>query len=67
MVPSPMRSEQNCHGDHSDGQTVQIVNKQFHQLPNQEQALQVPRSLHRTLRLRDLNASRGHRTQDSGI
>ncbi|KAH3785099.1 hypothetical protein DPMN_163183 [Dreissena polymorpha] len=32
-----------------------------------KQALQVPRSLHPTIRLRDLCLSRGQRTQDTGI
>ncbi|KAH3710671.1 hypothetical protein DPMN_070162 [Dreissena polymorpha] len=32
MVPVPLRSKKNYNGDHSDGQTEQVVDKQFHQL-----------------------------------
>ncbi|KAH3827704.1 hypothetical protein DPMN_129645 [Dreissena polymorpha] len=44
-----------------------FFNKQFHQLPNPVQVLQVPRILNPTLRLRDMDASRGQRTQDTNI
>ncbi|KAH3885247.1 hypothetical protein DPMN_009240 [Dreissena polymorpha] len=44
-----------------------FLDNQFHQFPHQEQALQVPRSFHSTLRLRDLDVSRRHRAQDTDI
>ena len=53
-------------GNRIDGQTEQVVDKQLYQLSHQEHALQEPRSLHPTLRLRDLNASRRHIPQDTG-
>ncbi|KAH3859233.1 hypothetical protein DPMN_101949 [Dreissena polymorpha] len=47
--------------------TEQVVDKKFHQLRHQVLALQVPRSLHPILRLRQLDHSREHRTQIIGI
>ncbi|KAH3706690.1 hypothetical protein DPMN_066078 [Dreissena polymorpha] len=59
------KSNKNCYGDRSDGHTEQVVDKQFHQLHQQAQALQVPRSLHLTPRLRHLDLPRGHKTKDT--
>ncbi|KAH3852435.1 hypothetical protein DPMN_094944 [Dreissena polymorpha] len=51
----------------SDWYTEKIMDKQFHQLSIQVQALQVPRSLYPTVRLRYPDASRGHGTHDTGL
>ncbi|KAH3721047.1 hypothetical protein DPMN_063962 [Dreissena polymorpha] len=58
MGPLPLRSEKELPS--IDGQTEQVLDKQFQQLPHQAQALQIPRSVHSTLRLLDVKASCGH-------
>ncbi|KAH3790362.1 hypothetical protein DPMN_168560 [Dreissena polymorpha] len=67
MVTVSLSPNKNCNGDRSDGQTGQVVYNKPHQLTHQVQALQVSRSLHPTIRLQDLDASRGHITQVTGI
>ncbi|KAH3849139.1 hypothetical protein DPMN_091535 [Dreissena polymorpha] len=54
-------------GDRSDGQTEQVMDNEFQQLLRQVQALQVPRSIHPTLRLRDLDDSHRHRRHYTDI
>ncbi|KAH3708303.1 hypothetical protein DPMN_067750 [Dreissena polymorpha] len=51
----------------SNGQTEQVVGKQFHQLRHHLQALQILLSLNPILQLRDLDPSSSHKMQDTGI
>ncbi|KAH3786780.1 hypothetical protein DPMN_164894 [Dreissena polymorpha] len=53
----PTLTNNNYHGDRSNKQTEQVVDKQVHPVPHQVQALQVLRSRHPSLRLRDMDAS----------
>ncbi|KAH3692782.1 hypothetical protein DPMN_194534 [Dreissena polymorpha] len=48
-----------CICDRSDDRTKKVLDKQLQQLSHQIQDLQVPCSLHSTLRLRDLDTSQG--------
>jgi len=49
----------NCH--------EQVVDLQLHKMPLLVQPLQEPHSLHSVMRLWNMGASRGHRTQDIGL
>lgn len=55
------------HSDFSEGRTEQVVYKQPHQLPHQAHTIKVPRSIHPTARLRDIDSPCGHRQQDTGF